>query len=167
MRTRLGHATAAVVLSGVLLVLVAGQAAAARGGTDRPLRSDGEVTTVLNLCASPFAGTIEGSFRGAHIGKGTSALDFVIAPGTPFQTGSGTLTAANGDLVFVTFSGIITNTSPTNNTSTSVFTITGGTGRFEDATGTFTVDAVGANVSTIGCTAILRHTTTTEGTISY
>jgi hypothetical protein len=168
MRTRLGHATAAVVLPGVLLVLVPGSASAAQGGTDRPLRSDGEVTTVLDLCASPFSGTIEGSFRGSHIGNATSALDFVIAPGTGVQTGSGTLTAANGDVLVVTFSGIITDTSPTHNTSTSVFTITGGTGRFEDATGTFTVDAVGANVSTIGCTAILRHTTTTiDGTISY
>ena len=71
-------------------------------------------------------------------------------------------------MLFVTFSGIITNTSPTDNTSTSVFTITFGTGRFEDASGTFTVDAVGAVVSTIGCTQILRHHTTTfDGTISY
>ena len=165
MRPAFGPATV-VALAGVLLALVAGPASAAQGGTDRPLRSDGEVTTVLNLCAFPLSGTIEGSFRGAHLGNGTTALNFVITPGA-VQTGSGTLTAANGDVLVVTFSGIITDTSPTHNTSTSVFTITGGTGRFEDATGTFTADAVGAVVSTIGCTQILRHTTTIDGTISY
>jgi hypothetical protein len=79
MRARLGHATAAVVLSGVLLVLVPGPASAAQGGTDRPLRSDGDVTTVLNLCAFPLSGTIEGSFRGCHQlsgGPGSSCAVF-------------------------------------------------------------------------------------------
>ena len=172
MRARLRPATATVLLSGVLLVLGAGQASAAKNGTDRPLdSSNGETTTTLDLCTFPFQGTITGSLPLSHLGITTSALALTISAGpsptTPAITGSGTLTAANGDVLFVTFSGIITDTSPTDNTSTSVFTITGGTGRFEDATGTFTADAAGAVVSTIGCTQILRHSTTINGTISY
>src|SRR6187431_2263390 len=110
MRARLGPATAAVAMTGVWLGLVAGAASAADGGTDRPLQpSTGEVTTTLDLCTIPLSGTIEGSFRGLHLGNATSALSFVItagpSPTTPAQTGSGTLTAANGDVLFVEFSG--------------------------------------------------------------
>lgn len=171
MRSRLGPATA-VVLAGMLLGIVTGPASAATGGTERPLIGPtGEVTTVLNLCSFPFPGTIEGSGAFAHLGNTTIALDFTISvsgSGEAVQSGSGTLTAANGDVLFVTFSGTITDTSPTHNTSTSVFTITGGTGRFVDASGTFTVEAIGSVVSTSGCTQILRHDTTiTGGTLSY
>jgi hypothetical protein len=160
----------AVVIGGVLLGLAAGPAFAAEDGTDRPLRGNGEAITTLNLCAAPLSGTISGPLHTSHLGLTTTALNFTITPVTPstaLQSGSGTFTAANGDLLFVDFSGIITITSPTTNESTLVFTITGGTGRFGDATGTFTVTAIGGVTSSSGCTQTLRHTTTSDGTISY
>ena len=124
---------------------------------------------MLDLCSAPFSGTIEGSFPVSHLGLTTTALDLTITTsgsGSIIQTGSGTLTAANGDVLFVDFIGTITQISPINE-STAVFTITGGTGRFVDASGTFTVVAVGAAVSSSGCTQILRHDTTIRGAVSY
>ena len=170
MRSRFGSAVSVVAISGLLVGLGAGQALAAEGGTSRPVQGQGVVTTTLNLCAAPLSGTIEGPLTSSHLGLAATALDFTITPLSPttaIQTGSGTLTAANGDVLFVDFTGVITGTSPTTNESTSLFTITGGTGRFEDATGTFTAVAIGGVVSTSGCTQTLRHTVTSNGAISY
>lgn len=167
MRFRSGSAMSAVVIAGALISVAAGQAFAAEGGTARPLQGVGEVTTALDLCTAPLSGTIEGPLNTAHLGLTTVSLAFTITPGTPLQTGSGTLTAANGDKLFVDFTGIITSTDPLDNRSTSDFTITGGTGRFENASGSFTAVAVGSVVSSMGCTQTLRHSTTSDGTISY
>jgi hypothetical protein len=170
MRFRFRSASSSIVIAGVHLGLIAGQAFAAEQGTERPLQANGVVTTTLNLCTSPLSGTIEGPLTSSHLGLTATALDITITPISPttaVQTGGGTFTAANGDVLFVDFSGIITGTSPTTNESTTVFTITGGTGRFQNATGTFTAAAIGGVVSTSGCTQTLRHTVTSNGTISY
>jgi hypothetical protein len=50
---------------------------------------------------------------------------------------TGTLTAANGDTITVVGSGTGCPTSPTTATIVDVFTVTGGSGRFEGATGNF------------------------------
>ena len=170
MRFRFRSVISVTVVAGALLGLAAGQAFAAEGDTSRPVQGQGVVTTTLNLCAAPLSGTIDGPLTSSHLGLAATALNFTITPTSPttaVQTGSGTLTAANGDVLFVDFTGVITGTSPTTNESTSVFTVTGGTGRFEDATGTFTAVAIGGVVSTSGCTQTLRHTVTSNGAISY
>jgi hypothetical protein len=81
----------------------------------------------------PF--TIEGHGQAIHMGNtlytSVSESDFVT------QCGSGTMTAANGDQLFVEFSGNVNFPPPpeTFGTFAGEFSFTGGTGRFENATG--------------------------------
>jgi hypothetical protein len=53
--------------------------------------------------------------------------------------GSGTFTAANGDTLSASLDGQATRTGPTTLSIVENYTITGGTGRFADATGSFTL----------------------------
>jgi hypothetical protein len=53
--------------------------------------------------------------------------------------GAATFTAANGDTLLATVAGQATRTSPTTLSIVEVYTVTGGTGRFADATGGFTL----------------------------
>jgi hypothetical protein len=58
-------------------------------------------------------------------------------------TGTGVLTAADGDSLFTEFTASAINTETPNVIFiTEIHTITGGTGRFADATGTFTREAL-------------------------
>ena len=62
-------------------------------------------------------------------------------PATATSTGTFHLTAANGDQLFATTAGGEDQFTPPNVSHvTVVATITGGTGRFASATGTFTVE---------------------------
>jgi hypothetical protein len=55
------------------------------------------------------------------------------------STGAATFTAANGDTLTATVAGQATRTGPTTLSIVEIYTITGGTGRFADATGNFTL----------------------------
>lgn len=93
-----------------------------------------------------IAGTGEG--RATHLGAADWTFDEIVTLGqvvagcptlgtTAIYT-AGTLTAANGDTVTVVGSGTGCPTSPTTATILDVFTVTGGTGRFEGASGNLT-----------------------------
>jgi len=103
--------------------------------------------------------TITGTGEGTHIGRFT-----IIAnhndENYPYLTGTGTITAANGDQIFITRSGYIEDNG--NGTISVTFdnTITRGTGRFSGATGSFTTISVANNTTS-------RGTTTFMGTINY
>jgi hypothetical protein len=171
MHTRSGRAPILVVLvSAVLLAAVAAPAAADPGGTTRPLHGEGVITTVFDNSTFPvFEGTITGSSQVTHLGVTTIDLDTTITF-TAFtqadQTATGTWTASDGSMLFVDGTGTITVTGTTS-VSTSVSTITGGTGRFEDATGTFTTEASGERVSLVGNIATHVHSFTLDGKITY
>ena len=60
---------------------------------------------------------------------------------TMTSTGTATFIAANGDTLSTSVVGRATRTGPTVLSIVEVYTITGGTGRFGDATGTFTLKA--------------------------
>jgi hypothetical protein len=87
--------------------------------------------TACTLEAS-FPGVIEGD----HIGSGTISSTSVVNFCTGVQTTEATITAANGDLLIIgVMVGSFDTTDPTNAIFWGDFTITGGTGRFDGASG--------------------------------
>jgi hypothetical protein len=137
----------------------------------------GSGTAIINLATG--TGTADGTFDLTHIGKGTTHNDFTsfTVTGNTF-TFAGTVTfvvanddnanrdKANGDKLFTTIAGTGTVTS-TGSQSTTVNTITGGTGRFADASGTITFTDVGVTVSVVGSIVTSTTTSTAQGQISY
>jgi hypothetical protein len=163
-----------VLTSVVALFAVApGAAVAKQGGTDRPVNGSTSGTSTVDIATG--LGTSQGTGTYSHLGKTTFTLDFIALPTGPTTvavTGTGTLVAANGDQVFVTLTGTATVQSlvPAIGEiidTTLVSTITGGTGRFSDASGTVTSTGRGETVSIVGTTFSSRDTTTHVGRISY
>lgn len=103
--------------------------------------------------------TITGTGEGTHIGRFT-IIAYHNDENFPFLTGTGTITAANGDQLFITRSGYVEDIGNGNTRVTLANTITGGTGRFSGATGSFTTISLSNNDTAIG-------TTIFKGTISY
>jgi hypothetical protein len=83
----------------------------------------------------------EGTGTATHLGRYTEHVTMVINLPTLSSTGAATFTAANGDTLLATVAGQATRTSPTTLSIVEVYTITGGTGRFADATGSFTLNS--------------------------
>jgi len=101
-----------------------------------------------------------------YIGHYTLTGNFVVDVRFGTATGVFTLIAANGDMLFLDMEG---HTVPTDLTKTVAnFTVTGGTGRFEGATGSFTADnqfgfAVNLPVSPNPYVAEIEGTISTPG----
>jgi hypothetical protein len=171
-----------IVSLGVLLGMLGGAATASpalaggRGagalaavkGTDRPLKG----TTTGSLTVSLPSGAATSSFTGnfSHLGATTGGdiATFTLTSSATFTyTGTDTLVAANGDKVFSTFTGSGAFTSATTIESTQVNTITGGTGRFADASGTITVTISSVVVSSSATSDTTDNTDTWNGQISY
>ena len=113
-------------------------ALAKAGGTDRPVKgtASGTVTGVLG---SPLDITIALAGVATHLGKYSFHSDAVgvFSGGEVVVDGTFTVVAANGDQL----TGTIATTTPVSvvtevHTTTALLTITGGTGRFADASGT-------------------------------
>ena len=83
----------------------------------------------------------EGTGNATQLGKYTEHVTMVINIPTLSSIGAATFTAANGDTLLATVAGQATRTSPTTLSIVEVYTITGGTGRFADATGSFTLES--------------------------
>src|SRR2546422_6247128 len=118
---------------------------------------------------SATAATITGTGHFEHLGKTTFA-------NTASETGAAetceggfvaneqeTFTAANGDELFSSATDVGCPTSPTAFQLTASFTITGGTGRFADASGSGTTQLTGVDTSMTTGT----FSGTSTGTISY
>ena len=155
-----------VVLS--LVVLDVGVAVGASHGTDRPYTDTG--TAILSIDLGTGTVALAGTRHATHLGNSTwTAANIVIdASNLPLVgvTYEDTITAANGDTLTTTAAATIDistlGTSPL--AFLAVETITGGTGRFEGASGSFTVTGfVDLDLST--GTGVL--TFTSSGAISY
>jgi hypothetical protein len=85
--------------------------------------------------------TREGTGTATHLGRYTEHLTAQINILTGHGTGFATFTAANGDALSASVDGQSTRTGPTTLSIVEVYTITGGTGRFADATGSFTLNS--------------------------
>jgi len=79
----------------------------------------------------------DGGGTATHLGKYTEHITMQINLPTRHSMGAATFTAANGDTVTASADGRATQTSPTTLSIVEIYTITGGTGRLADATGTF------------------------------
>jgi hypothetical protein len=160
-------ATALVALA----VVAPGQAVAKRGGTDRPLHGRGAGTSTADLATGVVMS--QGIAHFSHLGKTTYTLDTtltVTGSNTLALSGTGTFVAANRDRVFSTVAGTgtFTGIGPGQTaTITLVFTVTGGTGRFAEASGTLTAIVDQEDVSFVGTTVGTRETFSATGTISY
>jgi hypothetical protein len=83
----------------------------------------------------------EGAGNATYLGKYTEHVVMQINIPTLSSMGAATFTAANGDTLSASVVGQATRTGPTALSIVEDYTITGGTGRFADATGTFTLES--------------------------
>jgi hypothetical protein len=82
-----------------------------------------------------------GGGEATHLGRFTATFHALVTIPAGTAVGEFTFVAANGDRLFATFTGQSTPTSVAGVVSIhEIATITGGTGRFADATGSFTID---------------------------
>ena len=155
---------AGLVLAGIVVAPSAAMGAAM--GTDRPLTGTTTSTATINLITG--SGTIVSSGQLSLLGAVTTSQNAhfaLVGPNGFSWTGTETTVAANGDQLFATVSGAGTLGPPIQ--STAVHTITGGTGRFAHASGTFTTTAVSSSVSIVGSVETVTSPLTFTGTISY
>jgi hypothetical protein len=109
-------------------------------------------TDATAASALPFKGTLEGTelIQGAahhidatgnatHLGLYTLVSDFTVNGTTASGSGTAVWTAANGDRIFTDVTGTAVVAFPIVTVS-ETDTVTGGTGRFAGATGTFAVE---------------------------
>lgn len=138
-----------------LVALGAGQKA-----VDRPFKIDGNLTLTIDArtCAnSVCTGSSEDWGEATHIGRYSNRAEVLsYNTVTGMITGSGTLTAANGDQLFW-------------ERNDHVFTFTGGTGRFEEAEGGFEITHPAAvpDYSQYPPLVISTHTYRGVGRITY
>jgi hypothetical protein len=103
---------------------------------------------------------ITGGGTSTHLGKFTTVQSHCAAPPSlAFTNGEFTLTAANGDQLFGTYEGDFLPLEPPLAAIDGAFTVTGGTGRFEGATG-------GGDASGVQNLATGVATVALDGTIS-
>ncbi|HEY0678873.1 MAG TPA: hypothetical protein VGD17_11345 [Chitinophagaceae bacterium] len=135
------------------------------GNGNQSVPFNGSYTTSAQILNPPpmMRQQIIGHGQAPHLGKSTfvaiSNVNFTVPPPFPIS-GTCVWTAANGDEFYSSFVGTATPTGQGTNNVVMTHTITGGTGRFSDATGTIT----GHTVATPGHS---EGHVTYEGTISY
>jgi hypothetical protein len=133
----------ALVATTALLASVAVSATAA----ETPFKGTvNAVETGTNVGPTRFL-VRDGGGTATHLGKYTEHITMEINLPTRHSMGAATFTAANGDTLTATVEGQATPTSPGMLSIVEVYTITGGTGRFAGATGTFTLEST-ANQAT-------------------
>jgi hypothetical protein len=124
--------------AGLLLVAVAALALPlqALAGAEVPYKgSDSGHWTLDGTCAAGVVPVdINGTGTATHIGRYAYHADECFDPTTSTVTGAFTLTAANGDAIFGTYSGPCSA-----DTCTESAMVDGGTGRFAEAEGQFDV----------------------------
>ena len=82
---------------------------------------------------------LTGEGTATHLGRYSVTLSFCARADGTLTEGRGTFVAANGDLLDFSFRGTSAPASPPSLKFTSFVTFTGGTGRFDDASGRATV----------------------------
>lgn len=167
-----------IILASVVLVLLAGviafavtamspSAAPAAHGTVRPLTGTGTGTMTLNLTTGAATSGFTGHLSPLGADTGYDNLAFTLTgPSTFTYTGTRTFVAANGDKLFSAITGKGTFTSTAAH-STETDTITGGTGRFAGASGTYTDTISNLVISATSASQTSHVTAVARGQIRY
>src|SRR4029077_15858174 len=153
------HSSAArLALAALAVLALAGPAAA---GEQVPFKGSLDGVVTITPLAPPFLSVlVEATGNATHLGKFTVEIPHVVNVANGSAIGSYEFTAANGDMVFAEFTGTATPTAtPGVLYIEETATITGGTGRFANASGSFTVERL---FDTVAGTTIGSF----EGTIS-
>ena len=123
--------------------LDAGLAARAVEEKEVPFKGTLEGTVTVTPLTPPFASVlIEGAGHATHLGRFTVEIPHQVNQAVRMASGTYVFTAANGDTLTADFTGVATVVSPGVISTTETATITGGTGRFADATGSFSAERV-------------------------
>ena len=166
-----------IILASVVLAVLAGVAVAvtalipssapAAHGTARPLTGTGTGTMTLNLATGAATADFTGHLSplGAETGHDNLTVT-LTGPDTFTYTGTRIFVAANGDKLFSAITGTGTFTRTTAR-STETDTITGGTGRFARASGTYTDTISSVVVSATSTSQTSRVTAAAQGQIRY
>jgi hypothetical protein len=164
----------AITFASLILAIAILTPASALGktkGTERPLKFSVSATSVSNL--ETFTNHYAGTEIASHAGKGTIEGDGAFKF-SGFNTleyhDSWVFTAANGDKLFGTSTGTITGGPEGLLNSEEVAlaqTITGGTGRFQSASGTFNGTYHLASISSGEGDVTFSDQGAGEGSISY
>src|SRR3954467_6532847 len=124
-------------------------------------QSSGVVTAVGFDPVAGIAYThVAGEGQATHLGHFTVAGDVAVTVATGKPQGTWTLTAANGDMLFLSMGG--SGIDPTH--GFGAFTVVGGTGRFEGATGYY--EQIITFAVPLGTSDIISYTDVLEGSIS-
>lgn len=113
---------------------------------DRPfaLNGRGVANFITNEAGIPIRADVTSSSTATHLGLCTTVgvVNFTPAndpdhPGRLLSSGTGTITAANGDLLQIEFTGVLDPPTPGSSTAIDrpLFRFVGGTGRFVGASG--------------------------------
>jgi hypothetical protein len=122
----------------VSLASVAGSAVSAK----TPFKGTVNAVETAEVVFPTLSVTRDGTGTATYLGKFTEHITLQVYIPTGHATGAATFTAANGDTLTATVDGQATPTATPGVVSiVEVYTITGGTGRFSDATGSFTLNS--------------------------
>jgi hypothetical protein len=123
------------------LTLVLGLAGPVAAGDDVPFKGSLAGTATVTPLDPPNASVlIEGTGNATQLGAFTVEIPHLVNQATRIGTGSYVFTAANGDTLTADFTGQATLLAPGVLSVAETGVITGGTGRFADATGSFTTE---------------------------
>lgn len=127
----------------------------AKGGSELPFKGTYEGLETVGTVPSHHH--LDATGNATHLGRFTVTAAWTIGPAG--GSGTSTWTAANGDELHTSFTrhGV---PAPPTITFTETHTITGGSGRFANASGTFTV------VQTRGLSMPYNNSATIDGTIN-
>ena len=152
----------AVMAAGLVAITVSRPAIAA--GKEVPFkgRSSGlSIAGSFDPVAGIAHGSIEGEGQATHLGRFTVTGDVAVEVATGMAQGTWTLTAANGDQIFLDMVG---ENGSDDHHGVGQFTVTGGTGRFEGASGSY--EQIITFAVPLGSADVIDYTDVLEGTIS-
>jgi hypothetical protein len=125
-------------------------------------RSSGVVTVVGFDPAAGISYThVAGEGQATHLGHFTVSADVAVDVATGMPHGTWTLTAANGDMLFLSMGGHGIDATH----GFGAFTIVGGTGRFQGATGSY--EQIITFAVPLGSSDSIPYTDVIKGTISF